>query len=118
MSRAALVTLSGLVVLWIVVWLGLDTARRSVLAALDTPAARQEWQAWKQATQPDAQKSLPVARRAVKVDEPPALILFRDHFGAIVGSTLVLATALYGFLAVVVRGLWRGPAKETQPTGA
>ena len=42
--------------------------------------------------------------RPVHSDEPPTLILLRDHFGVVVAMSLTVASCLFGFLMVVIRG--------------
>jgi hypothetical protein len=49
-----------------------------------------------------------VARRAVQSREPPALVLLRDHFGAVLGTSLLVAGVLFGFLTLTVRGTIKG----------
>ncbi len=101
----------GLVVLIVIGWLitlllvtlGLQTARRWALAELGTASAKADWQQFKQAVAEEG-------RRTPKSDEPPTLILLRDRFAGVLGSTLVLATSLYAFLALVLVGMWRGAA--------
>ncbi|HVX14246.1 MAG TPA: hypothetical protein VHC22_23875 [Pirellulales bacterium] len=87
---------------------GLVIVRRRVLAALDTPAARAEWQAWKEQTAREQHQAVPVRRRPVTSDEPPALILLRDRFPVIVVTSLVIGSFLFAFLAFVMQGAFRG----------
>ena len=86
---------------------GLIAVRRQTIAALDRPKARAEWQAWKEAAKKQAQGPGPVQRRPPKSDEPPQLILFRDHFGAVVTSAVALTTCLFVFLLIVFAGSLR-----------
>jgi hypothetical protein len=86
---------------------GLVLARRRVLATLDTPEARREWQAWKAKTAEQQDSAEPVRRRPVKTDEPPALTLLRDRFAAIVATTVLICSFLFAFLAFVIRGAFR-----------
>jgi hypothetical protein len=53
---------------------------RAALETMDTPEARRQWQAWRDAP-PNTRTDLPVERRPPSTDEPPALILLRDYFG-------------------------------------
>ncbi|HQU43995.1 MAG: hypothetical protein B7Z73_06700 [Planctomycetia bacterium 21-64-5] len=95
-----------------VVVAALVAARRRVIASLDTPQAREQWRAWKAETARQKQSGEAVARRAVTSDEPPALILLRDRFPAIVVSTVLICSFLFAFLAFVVRGVL-GPGRPT-----
>lgn len=86
------------------VW-GLTAARRSVVQALDNPAAQQQWQQWKAETERRSQLPAgPAARRAVTSNEPPSLLLMRDYFGVIVFVIWLVETALFLFLMVTLRG--------------
>jgi hypothetical protein len=40
----------------------------------------------------------------VQSDEPPTLVLLRDHFGVVVAMSLTVASCLFGFLMLVIRG--------------
>ncbi|HEX4128992.1 MAG TPA: hypothetical protein VHZ24_03035 [Pirellulales bacterium] len=101
----AVVALSYVAVLAAIV-VALVAARRSVMAQYG-PEAIAQWQQWKRQTEhPDP--SAPVARRAVTSDEPPLLILARDHFAAITVTCVAIGTVLFGFLALALRGAWRG----------
>jgi hypothetical protein len=90
----------GLMCLGVIV--GLFEARRRTLAQLESPHARQAWQAWKAEAQ---RQSGPVARRIPQSNEPPALVLMRDHFGAVLMVSLVIGSFLFGFLAFLLRGV-------------
>ena len=87
---------------------GLVITRRQVVAQLSSPKARADWQAWKAETQRQAERPGLPARRPARGDEPPALVLLRDHFGAIMAMSLTLGTFMFGFLAMIVRGAVRG----------
>ena len=87
---------------------GLVYARRQVVAQLSSPKARADWQAWKAETLRQAERPGLPSRRPVRSDEPPALVLFRDHFGAILAMSLTVTTFMFGFLTMVARGAWRG----------
>jgi anti-sigma factor RsiW len=86
----------------------LVVARRRVVATLDRPEARAQWRKWKEQTARPADASHPTQRRPVTSDEPPALILMRDRFAAIVVTTVLIGSFLFAFLAFVVRGAFRG----------
>lgn len=92
--------------------------RSRVIAELSSAQSRAAWQDWKDYTRRLADRSGPVARRPVQSDEPPALVLLRDHFLAVTAGCLVVLTALVGFLAFVVRGMLRGGDSETTANAA
>jgi len=107
--------------LWAIAWLatmaavyyGLDRARHWTLATVGTADVQTEWQNWRAEEQARAASpSGGVVRRPPKSGEPPLLILMRDYFPAIVATVLLIATVMFGFLAIVVPGAigWRGRA--------
>jgi hypothetical protein len=91
---------------------GLLILRQRTLTELNTPEARRQWQAWKQETSEKQQAAEPVRRRPVRSDEPPALILLRDHFAAIVATTVMICSFLFAFLAFVASGSLGGGGRK------
>lgn len=114
MARGWLRWFVGYVALLLATVWGLTRVREWTLRELSTPAANQSWQDWKQAeSQRQAQTDEPVRRRIPRSGEPPALILMRESFPVIVVTCGAMATFLYGFLVVLVRGSLRtGRRKE------
>lgn len=99
-----------LVTMAAIVW-ALLTARRWALAELSRPEAQAQWDQWREEERQRAEAGEgPVARRPPKSIEPPALVLLRDSFAAIIASALVLATVMFAFVMLVVRGAWRSPS--------
>jgi hypothetical protein len=78
-------------------------ARRATLRELGTPAAKAQWQAWRQAD-PNRPGAGPVERRAPSYDEPPALILLRDHFAVMMGGAVLFSSLVFAAIMVAARG--------------
>ena len=96
----------------------LASARRHVIETLDTPEARAQWEKFLKAERERAeQQDAPVRRRVSTSDEPPHLVLLRDHFAAILGSLALLLTCLYGFLALMLQGVLRGKRAQGAKPG-
>ncbi|HUY92992.1 MAG TPA: hypothetical protein VMV10_29955 [Pirellulales bacterium] len=116
MSAAAARRIAPGLLLWLVAYLatmaGLAAAlvyvRRQTVAQLSSPKAMADWQAWKAETERQAERPGASGRRPVRSDEPPALVLLRDHFAPIMAMSLTVATFLFGFLAMILRGAVRG----------
>lgn len=89
-------------------WLLADLRGR-VLDERAQAEARQEWKTWKEAVQRGDAQLGPVARRPLKSDEPPAVVLLRDHVAAVAAGCGVFVSLTYLFLAVTVTGLWTSP---------
>jgi len=104
----------GSLVLWLVAYLavmaaiagGLRQARQAVLVRMENPETIAAWRAWRDETRRPLEPGQPVARREVKSDEPPSLILMRDYFAAILAVSLVIGSFLFAFLGFLARGLW------------
>ena len=98
-----------LVAMLLMVW-GLRFARQRVIDSLGSPEALAQWRAFAEETRKEPVPGQAVERRPVKSDEPPALVLMRDHFGAIAGTSLLIGSFVYAFLAFLVLGSWNAKA--------
>jgi hypothetical protein len=99
-----------------VVWLVFHVRARA-MESLDTPAARAEWETWRQAA---GEQSIagPVRRRTPASAEPPTLVLLRDYFGMVLGAAIVFGSALFGSTMIAIRGAYgagRKPARIVDP---
>lgn len=90
-------------------------ARESIVARLSSPQERERWQSWREAADKHDQTG-PVQRRPITSDEPPSLVLLRDHFGGIVATSLLIGSFLYGFLLLIVRGSLSGGQTRLEET--
>jgi len=88
----------------VIVWLTV-IAREQVVASLSTSEAAREWDEWRRAAQDQANKG-PVARRPPKTAEPPALIVMRDSFPAVLVAVVAFGTFLFAILFVAGQSLW------------
>lgn len=104
-SAGLLLWLAAYAIVMAALALTLLYARRQVVAQLSSPKARADWQAWKAETERQAKQPGASARRPVRSDEPPALVMLRDHFAPIMAMSLTVATFLFGFTMLVVRGV-------------
>ncbi|HEX5444882.1 MAG TPA: hypothetical protein VFW87_13680 [Pirellulales bacterium] len=103
---------------WFAAWLAVVAAivvslwlvRRRVVDDLSRPEKIAQWQAWRAETERQDPASGPVRRKAARGDEPPALVLLRDHFGAIVATSVLMGSFLFGFLAFIIHGIARSRA--------
>jgi len=102
-----LIALAWLATMIAVVWL-LTAVRQRVIADLSGPDAQSQWQRWRQAEAArQADPAAPVRRRAPKSNEPPALVLMRDSFPAIVAAMLVVSSLCFAFGVISLRGILR-----------
>jgi hypothetical protein len=86
----------------------LFNARGRTLSTYEGQAARTQWHVWQQeAVKQSEGGHAPVQRRAPSSNEPPALVLMRDRFGAIVAAALITGSFLFGFLMLTIRGAFR-----------
>ncbi|MDA7978096.1 MAG: hypothetical protein MPJ50_04920 [Pirellulales bacterium] len=89
------------------VW-GVFAARSWAIATLDNPAEQEKWREWQEDTKArqDAQ-GIPANRRGHSSDEPPVLILLRDHLTALLATAILLSTFLFAFFVFVLCGATR-----------
>ena len=87
------------------------TVQRSMLSHYDA-ADQEAWQAWKRDAGNKDGRLGPIARREPKSDEPPGLVLLRDHFPAVVISMLVFYTCMFGFAMFLAKGMARAKLRD------
>ncbi len=96
-----------------IVWT-MQTVRDHALIELNSPQAQAEWQSWREVSARQSGKDQagdevpvegPVQRRQPNVQEPPTLMLLRDHFPLMLFAALLFSSVLYAFMVIVVRGL-------------
>jgi hypothetical protein len=97
--------------------LGLRLARQSVIAEAGSPEAIAAWRDWAAETRKAPEPGEPVQRRAVKSDEPPLLILMRDHFLVIEIVSLAIGSFLFAFLGFLMTGIMRQPHEKGPRSG-
>jgi hypothetical protein len=86
--------------------LGMRNYRAVAIETYGTNEAGENWQDWRTAAK-ELGKGGPVQRSAPKSNEPPPLVLMRDHFAACLGISLLLSSCLFGWLMICVRGVLR-----------
>ena len=88
--------------------LGLAHIRASAIEALSTSEELAHWKKWKaEAAQQDGTTG-PVARRPPKSDEPPTLVLLRDHYPVLVVASLTFYSFLFALAVFLGVGMMRG----------
>jgi hypothetical protein len=89
-----------------ILW-GLRQAREAVLARMGDEQTVAAWRDWAEETRRPIEPGQAVERRPVKSDEPPALILMRDHFGSVRLVSLLIGSFVFAFLTFLGVGIWR-----------
>lgn len=92
----------------------LVVARTRVVERLSQPEAQRQWQDWRDAAQRRNDSQGPAGRRVVVSEEPPALVLLRDRFPAIVATSLLIGSFMFVFLMFLARGVARQSATWPQ----
>ena len=110
MRRFLIIAGSGYVLMAIVLVTGLLVARNSASKSFGTETAKRDWEAWRKDAAAQQESSTPVQRSVPRSEEPPTLVLLRDHFGVCVATSLVLTSVLYWTTALFVRGILFGPS--------
>jgi hypothetical protein len=86
---------------------GLSSTRKATIEELSTPEQREHWQVWKSAARQQDGTTGPVARREPKSDEPPTLVLLRDHYTVIVVASLTFYSFLFALGLFLTWGITR-----------
>jgi hypothetical protein len=103
------VWITSYVVMMLAIIASLVAFRSWSLSEFDSEAAQRNWQAWRDAAVESGWQG-GVNRARPKSAEPPTLVMMRDHFGVCLAIVLVLATALYATVMIVLRGVLLGRA--------
>jgi hypothetical protein len=93
------------------VTVGMFAGRRMALEQLSTPEAKAEWEAWR-TSEPNVKDVGGVKRRPPTSNEPPALVLLRDHFGVMLFGAVFFSTLLFAAVAFATSGVLAGNARE------
>ena len=88
----------------------LFVARQRALTIDSSAVSQENWQDWRAEAQRQQDGAGPVIRRVPKSSEPPSLVLLRDHFATSLAIVLVLSSALFFTIAIMVRGVLVGPS--------
>ena len=100
---------------WLIVYLAMIAAlvfaildvRQRTLASFDTPEQRALWAEWKnEAPQVGRSHKNPVEHPEPKADEPPGLLLMRDHFPVVISAGVIFGSLLFGVTMVLIRGIF------------
>lgn len=83
--------------------------RGQMIAALDTPEAQAEWEAWRAEVRKQVERGGPVQRRVPRSPEPNALVLLRDHFETCVAAAVFFCSLLFFVMMLLLRGALRQP---------
>ena len=113
-SRRNVAWLSVYAALILILTWGLFRARHNALTALGTEQAHGDWQQWRDAAREQNRSAGPVQRRVPKSEEPPALVLLRDHFATSWLILAILTSLVFASLMWMIRGVLSGPAYEPQ----
>jgi len=105
MSRRTLITLGIYAACILAVFAGMQKARRAALATYGSIAAQDEWEDWRETVRQETPTNGSAYRRVPKSALPPALVLMRDYYWQCTVFALVMCSALFVTMTVVVRGV-------------
>lgn len=91
-------------------------ARQHALRDLSTPAAQAEWQRWRDEAAKQSTGKGTVQRRVPSSNEPPTLVLLRDHFAVCLTGSLIFSAALFGSLMLMARGALSAKSRAFEVT--
>jgi hypothetical protein len=98
--------------------LGVSHARAWAIEVLSTAEEQAHWQKWKADASRQDGVTGPVARRPPKSDQPPMLVLLRDHYSVIVIAGLTFYSFLFAFAVFLGRGLITDRTTIAKPAAA
>lgn len=98
LTPANLITLAAYLAMMAAVTWGVFAARRTMVHRLDTPEAQAQWEAWRAAAEAQS-------RDKPRADEPPTLLLLRDHFALCLSGALLFSSLVFTALVVPLRGM-------------
>jgi hypothetical protein len=108
--RFLIIAGSGYVLMAIALVTGLTIARNAAAKSFGSEAAKRDWEEWRQDTATQQKSQQPVERSVPRSEEPPTLVLLRDHFGTCLVTSFMLTSVLYWTTALFVRGILFGPS--------
>jgi hypothetical protein len=80
-------------------------ARGDLIRTYQTDEQQAAWDQWREEVQRQTQGEGPVLRRPPGSDEPPGLVLMRDHFPSMMGGALLMSSVLFFAFAFLVQGM-------------
>jgi hypothetical protein len=92
-------------------WAFLEWRERR-LAALSTPQAQADWDAFRERMRRESGRDGPVQRKVPKSPGPPERVWLRDYWRLAITAWVVFVGLLATFLAVLVRGAARSAAED------
>jgi hypothetical protein len=108
-SIADLLWLTVLIAMLAAVAGGMFRVRDSVLRSADAES-QEAWEEWRASVREEQGDPGPVQRRVPRSEEPPALVLLRDHFAVCLAIALVLSAVLVGTFVLFARGVMNSPS--------
>lgn len=91
--------------------------RSNIVSEMGTPTAEAQWNRWRAEAAKEDGSTGPVQRTVPKSNQPPLLILMRDYFAASLIGLLLPLSALYWFIAWLIRGVTRQTIEYQPPAG-
>jgi len=83
-------------------------SRQSALFQSSSLTSVSDWKKTREEMREEQSKHGPVERRMPKSDEPPALVLMRDHFAVMMVGALLFSSLLYWIIAWFITGILKG----------
>jgi len=98
------------VMVLVAVVVAMYTIREWAIEQLSTPKSLADWQTWRDDVVGQQVRPGPVRRRVPKSEEPPALVMMREHFGVSLSGAVIFISMLYWVFAWFVMGIRAGQA--------
>jgi len=97
----------------------LGHVRAWAIDEMASPRGRQQWNAWREAVRKQAGGHGPVQRRVPSSDEPPVVLLLRDHFAQSTAAVTIFLSLIVWLTIGALWGIFRAgpppPARRAPP---
>lgn len=112
-ARLDLLFLATYVLLMVGIAWAMFAARARLAPRFAGDQRKQEWSQWREAVQQGDADMGRVKRKVPRSQEPPTLVLLRDHFAVCLIGLLGISSVLYGSVVFMLRGVLRGPSPSS-----
>ncbi len=105
MSKKLVIWLVLYVAMLVLVSWAMFRAQGNLITTYQSDEQQAAWDRWREEVDRQAEGEGPVRRRPAGSDEPPGLVLMRDHFPALMGGAVLMSSVLFFAFAFLVQGM-------------
>jgi hypothetical protein len=87
----------------------LEQSRHYALEDFSTSQAQAEWTQWRDDVAQQSEKAGPVSRRTPRSEQPPTLVLMRDHYRVVLIGSILMSSVLFAAFMFFCRAIFARP---------